>query len=121
MSTNKGGIFLCCVDIHGSSYGITCIHSLEKLIVITSKLQLGKLQSLVEYYFYATDGVPAKAVKPDKLNEGLSKHYKVFFQSTSQGSRCLKKGTKILYDSDDGQEFKAELIRSFVITLFAGD
>lgn len=61
---------------------------------LTSRKEL-ELQSLVEY-FYATDGVPAKAVRPDKLNEGLQ-HCKVFIQSTSQGSRCLKQGTRILY------------------------
>lgn len=54
-----------------------------------------KLQSLIEY-FYAIPGVPSKAVKPEQLNSGLH-HHKVFIQSTSQGSRCLKAGTKILY------------------------
>ena len=54
-----------------------------------------KLQSLIEY-FYAIPGVPSKAVKPEQLNSGL-RHHKVFIQSTSQGSRCLKAGTKILY------------------------
>ena len=62
-------------------------------------MQLGceelKLQSLIEY-FYAIPGVPAKAMKPDKLNARLQ-HCKVFIQSTSQGSRCLRKGTKLLY------------------------
>jgi hypothetical protein len=50
-----------------------------------------ELQSLVEY-FYAIDGVPAKGVKLKDL-----RHVKVFIQSTSQGSRCLKKGEKLLY------------------------
>ena len=36
------------------------------------------------------------AVKPEQLNSGLH-HHKIFIQSTSQGSRCLKAGTKILY------------------------
>ena len=59
-------------------------------------MQLGykqvKLQSLVEY-FYAIEGAPAKEVK---LRDDL-RHVKVFIQSTSQGSRCLKKGVKLLY------------------------
>ena len=50
-----------------------------------------ELQSLVEY-FYAIGGVPAKAVKLKDL-----RHSKIFIQSTSQGSRCLKKGEKLLY------------------------
>jgi hypothetical protein len=50
-----------------------------------------ELQCLVEY-FYAIDGVPAKGVKLDDL-----RHSKIFIQSTSQGSRCLKKGEKLLY------------------------
>ena len=54
-----------------------------------------KLQSLIEY-FYAIPGVPTMAVKPQQLNSGL-RHHKIFIQSTSQGSRCLKAGTKILY------------------------
>ena len=52
-----------------------------------------KLQSLVEY-FYAIPGVPSKAVKPAQLKLD---HSKIFIQSTSQGSRCLRAGTKILY------------------------
>lgn len=52
-----------------------------------------QLESLIEY-FYAIPGVPTKAVEPEQLR--LDQH-KVFIQSTSQGSRCLKKGTKILY------------------------
>ena len=52
-----------------------------------------KLQSLVEY-FYAIPGVPSKAVKPEQLRLD---HHKIFIQSTSQGSRCLKKGEKLLY------------------------
>ena len=50
-----------------------------------------ELTSLVEY-FYAIDGVPAKAVKLKNLH-----HNKIFIESTSQGSRCLTKGDKILY------------------------
>ena len=50
-----------------------------------------ELQSFVEY-FYAIDGVPAKGIKLDGLH-----HSKVFIQSTSQGSRCLRKGDKLLY------------------------
>ena len=50
-----------------------------------------ELESLIEY-FYATKQVPSKAVKMKKL-----KHRRVFIQSTSQGSRCLKKGAKLLY------------------------
>ena len=63
------------------------------ILVIIMQFDCDKLelQSLVEY-FYAIDGVPAKAVKMDDL------HYtKIFIQSTSQGSRCLRKGEKILY------------------------
>jgi hypothetical protein len=52
-----------------------------------------ELQSLIEN-FYAIDGVPAKGIKPEKLR---LKHHKIFIQSTSQGSRCLKKGEKLLY------------------------
>ena len=52
-----------------------------------------KSQSLIEY-FYAISGVPSKAVKPEQLR---LKGHKIFIQSTSQGSRCLKKGEKILY------------------------
>ena len=55
-----------------------------------SRKQL-ELQPLIEY-FYAIDGVPAKGVKLDDL-----RHMKIFIQSTSQGSRCLKIGEKILY------------------------
>ena len=55
-----------------------------------SRKQL-ELKSLVEY-FYAINGVPAKGVKLDDL-----RHVKVFIQSTSQGSRCLKQGDKLLY------------------------
>ena len=50
-----------------------------------------KLQSLVQY-FYTFDGVPAIAVKLKKL-----RHRTIFIQSTSQGSICFKKGTKLLY------------------------
>ena len=53
-----------------------------------------KLDSLIEH-FYAIPGVPSKAVKAEQLNSG-SQH-KIFIQGTSQGSRCLKKGIKILY------------------------
>ena len=52
-----------------------------------------ELQSLIEY-FYAIPGVPSMAVKPQQLR---LKHHRIFIQSTSQGSRCLKNGTKILY------------------------
>ena len=52
-----------------------------------------ELESLVEY-FYAIPKVPCMAVKPEQLR---LEHHRVFIQSTSQGSRCLKKGTKILY------------------------
>ena len=56
-----------------------------------------KLDSLIEY-FYAIPGVPwpSKALNPEQLNSGLQ-HHKIFIQSTSQGSRCLKRGTRILY------------------------
>jgi hypothetical protein len=50
-----------------------------------------ELQSLVEY-FYAIDGVPAKAVELDDL-----RHVTIFVQSASQGSKCLKKGERLLY------------------------
>jgi hypothetical protein len=64
---------------------------------IIINMQLGceklKLESLIEY-FYAIPGVPSEAVKPEQLR---LEHHKVFIQSTSQGSRCLKKGTRILY------------------------
>ena len=51
-----------------------------------------ELESLVEY-FYAISGVPqSKAVEVDNLH-----HMRVFIQSTSQGSRCLKKEEKLLY------------------------
>ena len=75
-----------------STKGIHCI-----AIILTVQLDREelKLQSLVEY-FYAIPGVPSKAVKPEQLNSGLH-HHKIFIQSTSQGSRCLKAGTKILY------------------------
>jgi hypothetical protein len=52
-----------------------------------------ELDSLIEY-FYAIPGAPSNAVKPEQLR---LKHHKIFIQSTSQGSRCLKKGTKLLY------------------------
>ena len=52
-----------------------------------------ELQSRVEY-FYAIDGVPTKGVKPEQLR---LEHSRIFIQSTSQGSRCLRKGEKILY------------------------
>ena len=52
-----------------------------------------ELQSLIEY-FYAIPGVPSEAVKPEQLR---LKHHKIVIQSTSQGSRCLNKGEKILY------------------------
>ena len=50
-----------------------------------------ELWSLVEY-FYAISGVPAKDIKLKDL-----RHSRTFIQSTSQGSRCLKKGEKLLY------------------------
>ena len=50
-----------------------------------------ELQSLIQY-FYAIGGVPTKEVKLKEL-----RHSKVFIQSTSQGSRCLKQGDKLLY------------------------
>ena len=52
-----------------------------------------ELQSLIEH-FYAIPGVPSMAVKPEQLR---LEHHRIFIQSTSQGSRCLKKGEKILY------------------------
>jgi hypothetical protein len=52
-----------------------------------------ELHPLIEY-FYAIPGVPSMAVKPEQLK---LEHHKVFIQGTSQGSRCLKKGEKILY------------------------
>ena len=53
------------------------------------------MDSLIEY-FYAIPGVPSKALNPEQLNSGLQ-HHKIFIQSTSQGSRCLKRGTRVLY------------------------
>ena len=52
-----------------------------------------KLESFTEY-FYAIPGAPSMAVKPEQLR---LEHCKIFIQSTSQGSRCLKMGAKILY------------------------
>ena len=52
-----------------------------------------KLESFTEY-FYAIPGVPSMAIKPEQLR---LEHHKIFIQSTSQGSRCLKMGAKILY------------------------
>ena len=50
-----------------------------------------ELQSPIEY-FYAIQGAPNRATKPNQL------HYrKIFIQSASQGSKCLKKGAKLLY------------------------
>ena len=46
-----------------------------------------KLESLIKN-FYTIPGVPSKAVKPEQLR---LEYHKVFIQSTSQGSRCLKK------------------------------
>ncbi len=60
-------------------------------IIIQLNREELELQSLVEY-FYAIDGVPAKGVKLRDLH-----HMKVFIQNTSQGSRCLRKGEKLLY------------------------
>ena len=55
------------------------------------------MQSLIEY-FYAIPGVPSKAVKPAQMSSGPGlRQTKIFIQSTSQGSRSLKAGTKILY------------------------
>ena len=62
-----------------------------------------KLQSLVEY-FYAIPGVPSKAVKPEQL---ILDHHKIFIQSTSQGSRCLKKGEKLLYHKEVHYSYNA--------------
>ena len=42
--------------------------------------------------FYTISGAPGTAIKPP-----TKKDVKVFVQSTSQGSRCLKKGTSLLY------------------------
>ena len=50
-----------------------------------------ELQSLLEY-FYEISEVPSKGVKLDNLD-----NRRIFIQSTSQGSRCLKKGAKLLY------------------------
>ena len=76
-----------------------CVHGFRSHINSKLYMQLGceelKLESLIEY-FYAIPGVPSKAFKPTQLIAGLE-HCKVFIQSTSQGSRCLKAGTKILY------------------------
>jgi hypothetical protein len=71
-------------------------HSSYSIIMQLSCEQLIKLKSLIEY-FYAIPGAPSKAVKPEQLR---LKHHKIFIQSTSQGSRCLKKGTKLLYHKE---------------------
>ena len=42
--------------------------------------------------FYSLLGAPGLGIKPPKLD-----HVRVFVQSTSYGSRCLKAGTTILY------------------------
>jgi hypothetical protein len=63
------------------------------MIIMQLSCEELELQSLIEY-FYAIPGVPSMAVKPDQLQ---LEHRKIFIQSTSQGSRCLKKGEKILY------------------------
>ena len=76
------------------------MHAMITLLTFTGihmQLQLDhkhlELQCRVEY-FYAIDGVPAKGVKPEQLR---LEHHRIFIQSTSQGSRCLKKGEKLLY------------------------
>ena len=43
--------------------------------------------------FYEISGVPGIDVKPSDSDPTK----KIFVQSTSQGSRCLKNGMKILY------------------------
>jgi hypothetical protein len=57
------------------------------------KKQEVQLDSRVEY-FYAISSIPRKGVQHKDLK---LRHNKMFIQSTSQGSRCLKKGEKILY------------------------
>ena len=52
-----------------------------------------ELESHVEY-FYAISSTPRKGVQQKDLK--LS-HNKIFIQSTSLGSRCLKKGERVLY------------------------
>ena len=44
--------------------------------------------------FYAIEGAPDFELSPPKIK---LKGVKIFLQSTSQGSRCLKKGTTLLY------------------------
>ena len=43
-------------------------------------------------FFYWIAGTPGTGIKPPNFM-----HYKVFVQSTSQGSRCLKSKTLLLY------------------------
>lgn len=42
--------------------------------------------------FYTLPGTPSEGLKPPKLE-----HVRVFIQSTSYGSRCLKAGETLLY------------------------
>ena len=44
--------------------------------------------------FYEISGAPGIDVKPPCYSDPTKK---IFVQSTSQGSRCLKKGMKLLY------------------------
>ena len=48
------------------------------------------LPTSVKWFYWI--GAPAMGIKPQKSDE-----YKVFVQSTSQGSRCLKSKTLLLY------------------------
>ena len=68
-----------------------------------------ELQSLIQY-FYAIDGVPAKEVKLEKL-----RHSKIFIQSTSQGSRSLRKGDKVLYlkEVNNAIKFNSAYLHSY--------
>ena len=45
--------------------------------------------------FYTISGAPGMGIKPP--GSRFSKKKKMFVQSTSHGSRCLKRGTLLLY------------------------
>ena len=83
-------MFSCYIPILDNNYRDTCI--------LNTHVQLNdqqvELQSLIEY-FYAIEGAPSKEIKRDVL-KSLS-HTTTFIQCTSQGSRCLKKGARLLY------------------------
>jgi hypothetical protein len=78
--------------IIGNIYQFTLIHN--PFSILQLELEVGKQITLKSNigYFYEIPGTPGLDIAPPQ-----GKDYRLFLQSTSQGSRCLKANSLLLY------------------------